>query len=394
MKTKATPFFTSVIIILSLFSCVRKEEQTNNSTANETEKISPVTEYKMELPEEMDFDIIPDTAFTTNTTPVITERIWKEYKKEIPAEKKETETAFVQANDTDKYLNYYDTLKYNGMIVDYFTTVSKQLGGKPYFAENADELVKGIMEIVTKKVQDGTDVVLLIDKTASMNDDLYKVKNSLDSIYKLLANFDNVKLAVASYGDKNYHQDFWYNRSDLSTDKDILINYMDGYTTIGNPDTPESVNDAIVKTVQEMNWTEGNRRMILVIGDAPSQEPPLSDYSIQDVVNICNDAKVTFNLYPIILSLQGNIMYDTPVHRETLKYYPNPAKDYTTIELVSPQYYFYEILDISGRKMQSGYFNGNSCKIDLNGFSNGTYLIQVYNGDQSIYSTAKLMVQN
>jgi len=393
METKYTNIsYLLIVFAISFTSCTNKNEKTETNTVSGQENTSSLTENKIDIPEEPKVGIFTDTFFAENfsDTEIKTQMVHKK----VPSERKESNLVSKKVDDREDFVNHYDTLKYNGVIVNYFTAVSKQLHGKPYFAESSSQLLGAITEILTTKLKDETDIVLLIDKTASMDDDLFAVRNSLDSIYKLLSGFDNVKLAIASYGDKNYHQDFWYNRSDLSTDKEILVNYMDSYKTIGNPDTPESVNDAIVKTVREMNWTNGNRRMILVIGDAPSQEPPLSDYSIQDVVKICDSANIIFNLYPVILSLQGSLVYDTPAESFPLKIYPNPAKDFTTVEMKYEQTYYYDIIDITGKKVRSGNFYGANNKIYLDGINNGSYLIQVYNPANSIYSTAKLLIQN
>ncbi len=232
----------------------------------------------------------------------------------------------------NKIAPVFDPANYNNLAVTYFTSMASKFGGKSFFAESADSIAGSIMEIISTRLEEGTDIVFLIDKTGSMDDDLEKVKETLTLMMNYLSRFKNIKVGMAFYGDKNYHYDFWYNKENLTSDIESIRSFMETYSTIGNPDTPESVNDAIVKTAEEMNWTEGNKRLMLVIGDAPSQAPPFSDYSSRQVVAKCKALNIKFNLYPIIIGSQSSERPAAPIKRDFLKLYPNPAKEFTNID--------------------------------------------------------------
>jgi hypothetical protein len=294
----------------------------------------------------------------------------------------------------NKVVPVYDKSKYNNLSVTYFTSLAHDLHGRTFFANNADSLRGSIMDILSSRLDDGTDIVFLIDKTGSMDDDLDKVKGSMNIIMDYLSNFHNVKLAIASYGDKNYQYDFWYNRMDLSSDVNQIRSYMDSYTTIGNPDVPESVNDAIVKTVREMNWTEGNKRLMLVIGDAPSQQPPLSSYSEQQVIAACDSMKVKFNLYPIILSMTAQQQIDVPFRNNFVKTYPNPVNQVLNAELDAEENYYFELNDMSGKRVFLKTANAKNSAMDLSSVNNGTYLLQIYNEKADKYYSSKIIVQH
>jgi hypothetical protein len=294
----------------------------------------------------------------------------------------------------NKVVSVYNKTKYNKVSVSYFTSLAHSLGGKTFFADNADSLTGSIMDILSSRLDDGTDIVFLIDKTGSMDDDLEKVKESLNTIMKYLSSFNNVKLAIASYGDKNYQYDFWYNRGDLSSDVTQLKTYMDSYTTIGNPDVPESVNDAIVRTVREMNWTEGNKRLMLVIGDAPSQQPPLSSFTEKEVIAVCDSMHVKFNLYPIILSVTADGQLDVPFRKDFVKTYPNPVSQYLNADFDEEGQYYYELNDISGKKVLRNALNGKNSTIDMSAIPNGTYLLQIYNQNTDKYYSSKLIIRH
>jgi hypothetical protein len=112
----------------------------------------------------------------------------------------------------------------------------------------------------------------------------------------------------------------------------------------------ESVNDGIVRTVEEMNWTPGNRRLMLVVGDAQSQLPPYSSYSQSQVIRKCDSMKVKFNLYPIIIASKQTFV--EKIHgksKEFVNVYPNPANDYCHLKLQGIETIYYEINDMTGR---------------------------------------------
>ncbi len=288
----------------------------------------------------------------------------------------------------------YDQKKYNRLAVSYFTSLATSLNGRPYYVENSDSLLKAIMEILKTRLNEGTDIVFLIDKTGSMDDDIAMVKNSLGLIFEYLSNFKKVKVGIASYGDENYHYDLWYNYVNLTTDIEEAKTFMTGYYTIGNPDIPESVNDAIVKTVETMHWTPGNRRLLLVIGDAPSQEPPFARYSSGQVIEKCEAMNVLFNLYPVIIAANSSSQADPVISRDFVKLYPNPARDHCNLDFSTSDSYTYIINDMSGRVIMQNKVYGSSIKLDLSEIPGGNYLVQVFNANLTRYYSSKLVVEH
>lgn len=288
----------------------------------------------------------------------------------------------------------YDQGNYNQLAVSYFSTLADSLHGRSYFADNSDAVMLSVMDILTSRLNEGTDIVFLVDKTGSMDDDIENVRNSLHMIMDYLSKFNNVKVAMAYYGDKNYHHNLWYNRTDLTNDVSVIKDFMETYTTIGNPDVAESVNDGIVRTVEEMDWTPGNRRLMLVIGDAQSQLPPYSSYTQSQVIHKCDSMQVKFNLYPIIIASRQTYVEKVHGVSEFAKVYPNPANEYCHLKLPGNETIFYEINDMTGKKILSSSTNSTGINIQLNNLPSGTYLIQAYNQDYSKFYSKPLIIQH
>lgn len=292
----------------------------------------------------------------------------------------------------------YDPEKYSPFTVSYFSTLAESLHGRTFYADNPDSLVYDIMEILTSRLNEGTDIVFLIDKTGSMDDDIDTVKQNLNIIMDYLSKFSRVKVGMALYGDKNFHYDLWYNRTDLTHNIDEVRNFMDTYKTLGNADTPESVNDGIVRTVREMNWTPGNRRLMLVIGDACSQQPPMSGYTNAQVIRACDSMQVKFNLYPIVLAATKKSQATTYVKADFVSVYPNPANEACYLQIKEKGNYYYEINDMSGKALLNSRISSTDrlsrTTVRLGDLPAGSYLVQVYNEDISRYYSMPLIIQH
>jgi hypothetical protein len=288
----------------------------------------------------------------------------------------------------------YDAAKYSGLSVSYFTALADSMHGQPFFANNADSVIKSIMEILTTRLNDGTDIVFLIDKTGSMRDDIEVVRKSLTIIKDYLSNFKNVKIGMAAYGDKNWHYDFWYNSVGLTSNIEEIKTFMDGYTTFSNPDIPESVNDGIVKTIEEMNWTPGNKRLLMVIGDAESQKPPFSNYSASEVIKKCDSLNVQFNLYPIIIACAPSTLIYNQIDKDFAKLYPNPANEFCKLNFSKQDHYNCVINDMSGRELLRTNTYDESLNLNLTSIPSGVYLISVSNDTLTKFFSQPLVIQH
>ena len=163
----------------------------------------------------------------------------------------------------------------------------------------------------------------------------------------------------------------------------------------------ESVNDAIVKTIDEMNWTTGRRRMILLIGDAPSLEPPLSTYTLSQVIGRAVNAEVTMNFYPVIIGLQQDIngifKKEDPFSLAdsiNITIAPNPATNYTLIKTDVIADYKLEVFNIHGGLIYSKEFTDNNISILTDAYSTGVYITRLINTTTKESATQKFVVKH
>ncbi len=73
--------------------------------------------------------------------------------------------------------------------------------------------------------------------------------------------------------------------------------------------------------------------------------------------------------------------------------YPNPFTNSTTLLVNSYGKHYLELDDITGRELKSIEFTGNEYILSTDGLAKGMYFIRVYNNDNTMVGTSKLVVQ-
>ena len=195
----------------------------------------------------------------------------------------------------------FDSTLFNHATVGCFFHLGIKTGGKVYFSETRDSVYSTISNIITNHATQNSDIVFLIDNTGSMTDDIQNVKDNLNDLIDLLKHLKNVRVAVATYGDKNVDGERWYRRTNLSSDLEQMRNFINSMIVNGGGDYPESTYDGLYKTVDELNWKSESKRMILLIGDAPGLEPPLTDHNREQTITKCLESNVKANIYPVLI---------------------------------------------------------------------------------------------
>ena len=120
-------------------------------------------------------------------------------------------------------------------------------------------LVKTIVEQIDRHATDSTDIVLLIDASGSMGNNIKTMMKESDAILASVP--AGSRVGAASFRISNSNQ--WFVLSDLSEDHWNAIDFIGkkrGYHS------SESHYDAIVKTVHSSTW-KNNKRMIITITD-------------------------------------------------------------------------------------------------------------------------------
>jgi hypothetical protein len=246
--------------------------------------------------------------------------------------KKDTLISMV-ASVSDTLPPAFDDTKFNNLAFNCFFQLGVKTGGKLYFSETRDSVYKVINEVLKNHAVQKSDIVFLIDNTGSMTDDIENVKKNLNEILDFLKTVKNVRVGVALYGDKNTDGTNWYRRTDLSTDLEKMRTFINAMYVNGGGDFPESTYDGLYRTVEEMNWESKSKRMILLIGDAPGLEPPLTVHNRKEVIDKCLEKKVKANVYPILIDTgAGTTGKIIGMIVSIFKFFSSEKKDSTSTE--------------------------------------------------------------
>jgi Mg-chelatase subunit ChlD len=146
----------------------------------------------------------------------------------------------------------------------------------------------------------GSEIVFLVDKTGSMEDDIDQVKSNINRILECLP--QGVRVGAATYGDNRIDGDEWYTSVDLSEDVNITRNFINTISVVGGGDIPESVYDGLFRVLDEMSWRDCEAPdQIIVMGDAPPHTGSLTDNEVEDVLAKARSICPTTLFYPVIV---------------------------------------------------------------------------------------------
>jgi hypothetical protein len=129
------------------------------------------------------------------------------------------------------------------------------------------------------------DVVFAVDTTGSMGGLLEGAKRTVWSIASHIKDIDpqaDLRVGLVAYrdlGDEYVTKDF-----SLTGDLDSVFAELSSYYAGGGGDTPEDVDAALYDAVHKMQWRDGAKKMIFLVGDAPPAsrgEVPRFEDSVQ-----------------------------------------------------------------------------------------------------------------
>ncbi|MBN1696292.1 MAG: VWA domain-containing protein [Spirochaetales bacterium] len=164
---------------------------------------------------------------------------------------------------------------YHPETVDSFAKIAEKGRGNHYFADNDEELLRTISEILDKEKGESLDLVLAIDTTKSMKEEMPGLKkNLLPTIREHTNQFKIYRIGLVFY--KDYEDDYLTKTYPFETDMGNIQKTLDGVVVRGGRDDPEAVFEALYAATDSFSW-ESASRVIILIGDAPPHSKPRGD---------------------------------------------------------------------------------------------------------------------
>jgi hypothetical protein len=160
----------------------------------------------------------------------------------------------------------------------------------------------------TQTDHERVEVAFVLDTTGSMADLIDGAKRKIWSIASTIADSNpdaDIAMALVAYRDRG--DAYVVKTAALSEDIQGLYGKLIKLEAGGGDDTPESVNEALDKTIRNLQWSKGDnvKRIVFLVGDAP----PHMDYAQErQYPEILKEARV---LGIVVNAVQAGDMVET-----------------------------------------------------------------------------------
>ena len=155
--------------------------------------------------------------------------------------------------------------------------------------ESIEAAVERISEII-EVAQESVDVVLVVDTTISMKNDIGFIREALVPLVKeKVEGFKSFRVGLVLYRD--YKEAYLTRHSPFSSDLNILQQRLNEVTTGGGRDLPEAVNEGLFAALTEYEW-QALQRIIIQVGDAPAHEKPRGAITEEMVTQVAEELGV------------------------------------------------------------------------------------------------------
>ncbi|MDR2194669.1 MAG: VWA domain-containing protein [Treponema sp.] len=162
---------------------------------------------------------------------------------------------------------------YMGETLETFSDISRKHSGEMVLSSGTDDIMPKIRELLEKEKGKSLDVVICLDTTGSMKDDIAAIKKTLISVLSGMRDtFLSYRIGLVLY--KDYKETYTTRVIPFTSDDAVIQRELDRITASGGKDIPEAVHEALYDGATKFAW-EAQSRIIILIGDAPPHPRPV-----------------------------------------------------------------------------------------------------------------------
>ena len=173
---------------------------------------------------------------------------------------------------TQKPMEGPPSANYMSQTVETYTDIAKKSGGDTMFSVGEEDLPRQIASALDTVQGDELDMVLALDTTDSMTNDMPHLRESLVPLVREhTARFASFRVGLLLYRD--YFEEYLYKPLPFTDSLDTLQELIDAVGVLGGRDIPEAIYEALYGAVLSYEWKAPNR-LILLVGDAPPHPRP------------------------------------------------------------------------------------------------------------------------
>lgn len=165
-----------------------------------------------------------------------------------------------------------DLSAYMPDTVSSFSSIADRTKGLTEYSATPEDIIPALDRILSGIEGDELELVLCLDTTESMTDDIEAVRSGLPELLaKHAGRFRVFKLGLTMYRD--YYEEYVVKRLDFTADRGAFMAEVNRARTMGGRDIPEAVYEALYEALSGYAWT-AKARVIVLIGDAPPHPIP------------------------------------------------------------------------------------------------------------------------
>jgi hypothetical protein len=168
--------------------------------------------------------------------------------------------------------------------VEAFTEVAY---GTPIYSTGADDVVDKIKDILNRFKGRTVDIVLCLDTTESMENDIDPVRRRLiPEMKNIVAEYTSFRIGMVLY--KDYFDDYINKPIAFTSNFSVFQRNLNAIRVSGGRDIPETVYEALHQAAVFFPWA-AEERIIILIGDAPPHARPrgkITKEMVEDEVNL------------------------------------------------------------------------------------------------------------
>ncbi len=174
-----------------------------------------------------------------------------------------------------------------------FKEIAKEGKGETVFGAGNDDIINNIRGIIRRAKGDSLDLVLCLDTTKSMEDDIPFLKKSLiPMLKKETAGFAKLRFGMVLY--KDYFETYLTKVIPFQPTLDSAQRFLNTIRVSGGRDIPEAVHEALYAAIHSFPWGAENKKIIL-IGDAPPHPRPRGKITKEMVYTDARKAGIEIN---------------------------------------------------------------------------------------------------
>jgi len=165
-----------------------------------------------------------------------------------------------------------DTSIYMPETLRSFESIAESGKGTVSYSLGAADIVPTLERILDAVEGESLDLVICLDTTESMADDIEAVKTSLPAmVAEKTKRFSAFRLGLVLY--KDYFEDYVVKRMEFTQDVGAFTDAVTRVRVAGGRDIPEAVYEALYEALIGYPWS-ADAMLVVLIGDAPAHPLP------------------------------------------------------------------------------------------------------------------------